>query len=266
MWADLKKQLAWFEKIGVDKFNFSVLTARGMINHSLPRPSGQVLAGGGWGWVKNREGLNVYLRASLGIDQPVIFLDDLQEGMAAAVARKYNALVLETSKNNHQVWIQTDQNLSVEQRFNVQKLVAAKVGADPGSTSGDHFGRAAGFFNRKPGRENWPVRVVVATTHCQPLNIGLLEQNSSKPEAKPKQTHPLPAGRGECASGVALAGGDESRREFGWACGWLRAGRDVEEGVRRLAARAAGRGKRQEMGAAEKYARQTFKKAASAVA
>src|SRR5690606_1924066 len=27
--------------------------------------------------------------------------------------------------------------------------------ADPGSTSGEHFGRAAGFRNRKPGRDCW---------------------------------------------------------------------------------------------------------------
>lgn len=201
LFQDLKKQLDWFEKIGVDKFNFSVLAPGGMINHSLPRSSGQVLACAGWGWVKNNEGLNVYLRPA-GDLFPFIFLDDLAAGLVFAVARKYNTLVVETSKNNHQIWIQTSQDLDTKQRFIVQKLIAAKVGADPGSTSGDHFGRAAGFLNRKPARGNWPVRVVVATTHCQPLNISLLEQNSSKPEAKPKQTHPLPAGGGGVLQGL----------------------------------------------------------------
>lgn len=254
MWTDLKKQLDWFEKIGVEKFNLAVLK-KGMVGHNLPRRAGEVVGVAGWAWAQNLEGLNVYFRPSSQA-WPFIFLDDLDKKTATAIEKKYTSLVLETSQDNHQAWVQTSQILAVSQRAMVQKLVAAKVGADPGSTSGDHFGRATGFLNRKPGRGDWPVRVVAATHH-HPLDTQVLL----------KQTPPLPAGRGECASGVAQAGADESRdesrKEFGWACGWLRAGCDMEDGVRRLTARAIERGKRADAGAARAYAEKTFEKAAA---
>ena len=49
----------------------------------------------------------------------------------------------------------------------------------------------------------------------------------------------------------------ESGKEFGWVCGWLRAGRDPEEAMRRLSAKASERGKKDH----EKYAKRSIEKA-----
>jgi hypothetical protein len=73
---------------------------------------------------------------------------------------KYNpTLVVETSKDNHQVWFRFDMIENEKQQLNAARWLVARVGADPGATASMQLGRLPGFFNRKNGRNKFNVRV-----------------------------------------------------------------------------------------------------------
>jgi hypothetical protein len=245
----LIRQLEWLESIGVDSFNFSVLAPTSMLNDKLARSRSEVLSAASWGWARNREGQNIYIRPATGPAWSVVILDDVPLLMAKKIARKYAALVIETSADNSQVWIATATLLSIEERASVQRALALKIKADPCSVSGDHFGRAAGFRNRKPNRKNFLVDVVDETrTEMLDTSPYLLTQEPSAP--------------GLVLSRVSKSEiEDVSRDEFGWALGWLRSGHAKEVGIRRLAENAMKRGKRKTLYGAEDYARKTFERA-----
>lgn len=251
---DLKKQLEWFNKIGVEKFNFSVLE-KGMTNDALPRNAEEVMKAAGWAWAKNMQDMDVYLRPAVGFVQPVVFLDDLPVGDALAAAKKYSSMVIETSKGNCQVWIHTSTPLNVGQRKTVQRHLVGLLDADPGSVSGDHFGRAVCYLNRKEWRNDFPVRLVATTHH---IHLSPDPYLTPSPPDGGACASPASAGRQQTSS---QAGDDESRKEWGWALGWLRNGSDIEKGIQKLTARALERRKRMDERQARAYAELTFTKA-----
>ena len=245
----LIRQLDWFESIGVDSFNFSVLTPTSMLNDKLARSRSEVLSAASWGWAHNREGQNIYIRPATGPAWPVVILDDVPLPMAKKIALKYATLVIETSADNCQVWIASTTFLSVEERASAQRALALKINADPCSVSGDHFGRAAGFRNRKPKRHNFLVDVVDETS-------------TEKLDAKPyTRYHPEQIVKEQVLSTGNASEIDESRDEFGWALGWLRSCHATDMGIRLLAEKALRRGKRKTLHSSEIYARKTFERA-----
>ena len=252
------QMLDWFQGAGVDSWNFSVLD-KGMLGHERPRDRAEVEKSLGWGWVKNQSGQNVYIRPARGKSWPVIFLDDLPPSKARGIAHKYGALVVETSSDNCQVWIRVSRPLSEPERATVQRSLVPLVGADPGSISGDHFGRAVGYCNRKTGRNDFLVRVL-ATTDGPALDPAPHLVEDSAP--------PAPAGR---AARAAAGGGgqSESEKEYRYALarlGWARArGRDPAGEfpflIGNIADRAVARGKRKTRAEALRYAELTVQRA-----
>ena len=254
------QMLDWFEDAGVNSWNFSVLD-KGMLGHERPRAHGEVERSMGWAWVKNRSGHEVYIRPARGHDWPIVFLDDLPPEKALNISKKYAAMVVETSRDNCQIWIRTNQSLSEVERTAVQRSLVALAGADPGSISGDHFGRAAGFCNRKQGRDDFPVRVLAATNGpaLDPGRHLIKASNTSGPAPR------------ACANGGA--GISESEKEFRYALarlGWARSrGRDpvgeFQFLVGNIADRAVARGKRKTRAAAVEYAELTVRRALQAL-
>jgi hypothetical protein len=59
------------------------------------------------------------------------------------------ALVVETSPNNFQAWLQHGQVLPEQESSTAARLLALRFDADPSSASWCHYGRLAGFTNRK---------------------------------------------------------------------------------------------------------------------
>src|SRR5277367_1957600 len=62
------------------------------------------------------------------------------------------AVVVETSPNNFQAWLNHGQILEAKKSTRVAKLLAERFGGDPSSADWRHFGRLAGFTNPKPER------------------------------------------------------------------------------------------------------------------
>lgn len=259
---EMNQMLVWFQASGVDAWNFSVLD-KGMLGHERSRDRSEVERSLGWGWVKNNAGHDVYIRPARGVSHPIVFLDDLPPRKAKGIAHKYGALVVETSAGNCQVWVRTIRPLSESERATVQRALAALIGADPMSVSGDHFGRAAGYRNRKVGRNDFLVRVLEASDGA------LLDPS---PHLIESPALPAPGGWRAVFTSFAGAGGgakSESEREFRYCLarlGWARSrGRDlsgeIDFLVANLADRAIERGKRKRRADAVEYAKKTVERA-----
>jgi len=117
----------------------------------LPRvwDTGTLLRSVSWLRLKNAEGRNIYIRPagehslSLIDDASIQVIERLKlEGFAPAV-------VLETSPGNFQAWLQHGQILPKPLSTIAARLLASRFGGDLASADWRHYGRLAGFTNRK---------------------------------------------------------------------------------------------------------------------
>jgi hypothetical protein len=102
-----------------------------------------------WLRLKNLEGRNIYIRPRG--EHALSLIDDASpqtiellksEGFAPAV-------VLETSPKNFQAWLCHGQILPKQLSTFAARLLASRFGGDPASADWRHYGRLAGFTNRK---------------------------------------------------------------------------------------------------------------------
>lgn len=98
---------------------------------------------------QNSHGCHIYIRPVA--PHPYTLIDDLKTEVVDALANSGLApvLVLQTSPGNHQVWLRNTAAMPNELATGVAKELAAVTGGDPGSADWRHFGRLAGFTNRK---------------------------------------------------------------------------------------------------------------------
>ncbi len=102
-----------------------------------------------WLRKENRDGRNIFCRPKG--EHNLSLVDDLS--LASIKEMKTNgfqpALVVETSPNNFQAWLDHGRSLPRLLSTAVAKELAARFGADSGAADWRHFGRLAGFTNRK---------------------------------------------------------------------------------------------------------------------
>lgn len=108
-------------------------------------------------WLKrqNKLGANVYIRpnGSGGL----ILLDDLSFTMLNRIEDDgiVPACIVETSPLNYQAWIRvSEEAIQPDLASGTAKALAIRYGADLNSADWRHFGRLAGFTNRKPKHVN----------------------------------------------------------------------------------------------------------------
>lgn len=117
-------------------------------------------------WLKreNAKGADIYIRPAGEENQGLVLVDDLNKGQIERMkAAGYAPVaVVETSFLNHQAWVRLlDRPLSPEVATMASRSLACEFGGDPNSADWRHFGRLAGFTNRKPehttesGRNPW---------------------------------------------------------------------------------------------------------------
>ena len=212
-----------------------------------------------WLRAENSGGGDIYFRPAGKLSWPIVFIDDLTTEQAGSLNRKYQCWTVETSTGRHHAWILTNgKPLLCWQRYAIQKKIVGLGWGDPGSISGDHFGRVPGFRNMKRNGSwvNLKSSPDPELVRLSPWGVvlNLAESESPTGPAGTRPAHHAGGERGETdqtPSGV----------EFGWCCGWLRKGLDPEEAVRRLTLRAQERGKP----SPEKYARRTVSAAQVAI-
>ena len=102
-------------------------------------------------WLRhqNRDGRNIYIRPKG--EHNLSLVDDLNASkvLAMKVAGFAPALVVQTSPGNFQAWVKHPKTLSKEVSTAAARTLAERFGGDRGAADWRHFGRLAGFTNRK---------------------------------------------------------------------------------------------------------------------
>jgi hypothetical protein len=110
----------------------------------------------------NLSGNDIYIRPH--DDSPFVLLDDIDEETVKRLESDglRPAILVQTSPGNRQAWIKlSGGSLDRETRKAVARYLANAYDADLASADGHHYGRLAGFTNRKPkyidenGRYPW---------------------------------------------------------------------------------------------------------------
>ena len=103
----------------------------------------------GWLRFENREGRNIYVRPEG--EHNLSLVDDLSAGSIAEMKHSgfAPAVVIETSPGNFQAWLKHPEQLTKGLGTAAARALAVKFGGDRGAADWRHFGRLAGFTNRK---------------------------------------------------------------------------------------------------------------------
>lgn len=103
------------------------------------------------GWLRhqNRDGRNVYIRPKG--EHNLSLVDDLTRDAVGEMMHTgfKPALVVETSPGNFQAWLKNPEQLSKEMGTAAARALAEKFGGDRGAADWRHYGRLAGFTNKK---------------------------------------------------------------------------------------------------------------------
>ncbi|WP_338760143.1 DNA-primase RepB domain-containing protein [Bernardetia sp. ABR2-2B] len=96
---------------------------------------------------KNVQGYNIYIRPQT---YNVILLDDVSRESLSELAKLAPCALVETSKDNYQIWFQTSFNPdNREHALQICRKLAQDHDADKGSAEPDHLGRLPSFTNQK---------------------------------------------------------------------------------------------------------------------
>lgn len=97
----------------------------------------------------NAKGNHIYIRPAG--EHGLTLVDDIDQAKIADMKKNgfQPALVVETSPGNHQAWLKNGKTLPSAVSTEVARVVAKEFDADQGSADWRHFGRLAGFTNRK---------------------------------------------------------------------------------------------------------------------
>ena len=102
-------------------------------------------------WLRhqNRDRRNIYIRPKG--EHNLSLVDDLSADKVKAMKATgfCPALVVQTSPGNFQAWVKHPETLSKEVSTAAARTLAEKFGGDRGAADWRHFGRLAGFTNRK---------------------------------------------------------------------------------------------------------------------
>lgn len=112
---------------------------------------GEVLKSVPWLKQMNFKGSDIYIRPAGSVG--LVLLDDLTRGTIERMKADglTPAAVIETSPLNFQSWVRvSEQPIEENLATRVAKILAARYGGDANSADWRHFGRLAGFTNRKP--------------------------------------------------------------------------------------------------------------------
>jgi len=102
-----------------------------------------------WLRLQNADGRNIYVRPKG--EHNLSLVDDLtSEAVGRMRATGFTpAAVVETSPGNFQAWLKHPRQLTRELSTMAARQLAEEFGGDPGAADWRHFGRLAGFTNRK---------------------------------------------------------------------------------------------------------------------
>jgi hypothetical protein len=145
----VRKQLA---AMACDRFEIGVLLQSGRMLLREGWSADRIAESLNWLRRENARGGHIFVRPH-GVHE-LSLVDDLSRDAIAAMKESgfQPTLVVETSPDNFQVWVNHGRILDCELSSQVAEELASRFGGDPSSADWRHFGRLAGFTNQKPGR------------------------------------------------------------------------------------------------------------------
>lgn len=137
--------------MGCERFDIGVrdATTGQMMNREWS--AAEVLQNTPWLKRMNAQGNDVYIRPAEQERHGLVLVDDLSEfdlDDMKAEGRE-PALVVETSPKNYQAWVKVADAAGGELRGQIARTLASEYDADPANADSRHYGRLAGFTNRK---------------------------------------------------------------------------------------------------------------------
>lgn len=223
---------------------------------------------------RNCKGGHIYIRPKNTDQHHFLLIDDIKADVLERVkADLCPVAVLETSPGNFQVWIRTPA-MEDDHHLAVSREIATRYDGDAASTDALHFGRLAGFTNRKAkyARPNghFPFVYVRVAEYQEAPNAIVMnicqEVSVEKHPVHTKQITSIASDRwtDTWASIVRIAQNiaidDASRREFWMVCRALQAGIPADAIDGYLAPMALARGKGDEAKVAD-YVKRTINNA-----
>jgi hypothetical protein len=132
-------------------YEIGIKTDKGMLKREWDID--QVLKAVPWLKRENAKGADIYVRPAGDKNQGIVLVDDVNhknlERMKSSGFEP--AAVVETSPQNYQAWVRLSKEpLEPKLATGISKSIAKHFEADPNSADWRHFGRLAGFTNRKP--------------------------------------------------------------------------------------------------------------------
>ena len=152
-WRAVKRQA---DAMGVDVFEIGLFKPANPGDEKpepemLPRTWDKqtLLRSVGWLRYQNSQGRNIYIRPKG--EHPLSMVDDLTaEAITQMKQQGFEpCLVVETSPGNFQAWLNHGKVLPKAESTLAARLLAQRFGGDQGAGDWRHFGRLAGFTNRK---------------------------------------------------------------------------------------------------------------------
>lgn len=137
--------------MGAESFDVGIgHQAKGMFNRTWSPH--ELEASMGWLKRENAQGCNIYIRPDKRAPSRLVLIDDLS---AVDLARlnagdHAPALTVQTSPGNWQAWVKFPQAVAPALRHLIARRLAHEYGGDRNSADAVHYGRLAGFTNRKP--------------------------------------------------------------------------------------------------------------------
>jgi len=139
--------------MGCERFELGIRRDAGEM--ILREGQGAIEIEGAIKWLRheNAKGAHIYVRPA-GTHR-LSLIDDLSaEAIERMKAEGFEpAVVVETSLNNFQAWLNHGQVLDAATSTRAAKLLVERFGGDPSSADWRHFGRLAGFTNPKRERQ-----------------------------------------------------------------------------------------------------------------
>lgn len=216
---------------------------------------------------QNTRGWDVYARPARGYCWGYAFIDDLALESAMEIVEGTGAahILVETSPGLHHLWLRSEK-IDEAERKKIQSAFIQRGLGDPGSASGEHFGRLPGFkswkrgcwVNLKSARLNGAAlspSPLPAFDFSPPLGARVCSGGSGS------QPVNFPAARRQVVNSESA----ESHREFSFACESIKAGVRREKVIENISLRALARGKRTTLDACMIYASRTVAAAERAI-
>ena len=153
MKADLTYRAVTRQLQGMRADSYEIGVLDPIKDHMLQRtfPAPQVVKSLSWLKSMNSQGRHVYIRPKGS--QGLVLVDDLTQGALDTMKADdfAPAVIVETSPLNFQAWVRLSETpLDEKLATACARLLAQRYEGDPASADWRHYGRLAGFTNRKP--------------------------------------------------------------------------------------------------------------------